>query len=792
MDRALINSFSNKISSHARYHLKLENTTVPLSVLHFSAQEQLSQTYNYRITFTCEADDLSAAQILNRTATLTFNPPQINTSGLPDTREPLRKIHGVIQTFSRLSRSADETRYEVELVPRLALLNNTHQHAIYQNLSAPQIVEKILRERHGFGGSDFWFRLHRQYPVREYVCQWAESDLDFIQRILAEVGIWYRFEMDARLKNDTTVFCDDQQYYQQIGVVPLQSPSGMNDNGVDAIWGLRQQHRIIPQSIREQDYNYRDALSNTQAQANIIPHDETVYGEVYRYGANYLSPGQSIDPETESGHFYARLQHERTLNRQHTITGVSTLATLLPGQLVDLGGDVPQELRAGLMITAIQIEKAGRDSHYQVNFTALPYSENFCFRPPTLPRPIIAGTVPARVSSGKVNDTYSWIDKMGRYRVKMDFDLANWKTGYESLWVRLARPYAGDTYGFHMPLLAGTEVAIAFEKGNPDLPYIAHVLHDSRHPDLVNQENNKRNIIRTPANNKFRMDDDRGREHIKLATEYGGKSQLNLGHLVDKTRRLRGEGFELRTDSWGAIRAGKGVFISADRQSQAQGDVLDMPRAKAQLSTALMEMRTLAASAQQAQALSANIERQQAFLQKRLDQLQQAVLLGSAPEGIALASGEDLQLSAGRNLTLTAGDQLDIGVMKKFTLAAGGMMSFFSRLGAKLFTAAGDIDIQAQGGNISTWSTGETHISSGKKMAITAQDELTLTCSGSYIRLKGGNVEIGGPGNLLIKNNGIKKQGAARAQAIMKSFAAESFDEKFILRHSITQEPIAN
>ncbi|MCG8182344.1 type VI secretion system tip protein VgrG, partial [Brenneria goodwinii] len=81
-------------------------------------------------------------------------------------------------------------------------------------------------------------------------------------------------------------------------------------------------------------------------------------------------------------------------------------------------------------------------------------------------RPRIAGTLPARVTSITAGDTYAHLDKMGRYRVKFDFDLDNWKTGYESLWVRLAKPYSGDTYGMHLPLLAGTEVAIAFEEGN--------------------------------------------------------------------------------------------------------------------------------------------------------------------------------------------------------------------------------------------------------------------------------------------------------------------------------------
>ncbi|PCR71906.1 hypothetical protein CQA78_30695, partial [Klebsiella pneumoniae] len=49
---------------------------------------------------------------------------------------------------------------------------------------------------------------------------------------------------------------------------------------------------------------------------------------------------------------------------------------------------------------------------------------------------------------------YGHIDKHGRYRVNMLFDRARWETGFESLWVRQSRPYAGDTYGLHLPLLA--------------------------------------------------------------------------------------------------------------------------------------------------------------------------------------------------------------------------------------------------------------------------------------------------------------------------------------------------
>jgi len=115
----------------------------------------------------------------------------------------------------------------------------------------------------------------------------------------------------------------------------------------------------------------------------------------------------------------------------------------------------------------------------------MPYSEQFCFRPAPIPRPLIAGTLPARVESEEKNDPYAHLDEAGRYRVKLDFSREEAEPGYNYLWIRQAKPYAGETYGWHMPLTDGTEVGIAFDGGDPDRPYIAHAFHDSEHPDVV-------------------------------------------------------------------------------------------------------------------------------------------------------------------------------------------------------------------------------------------------------------------------------------------------------------------
>ncbi|CZX94670.1 type VI secretion system Vgr family protein [Enterobacter hormaechei] len=778
--------------SHSHHLLSVKGCDAEPDVLAFEGDEALSTPFSYRTEFTSTDHAISKEMMLMKAASLTLQAPVDQGYGIK-IQQPVRVIQGVVTGFERLGTSKDETRYAVTLEPRLALLSRSHQNAVYQDMSVPQIVEKILRERHGMRGQDFLFSLSKEYPRREQVMQYAEDDLHFITRLLGEVGIWFRFTTDTRLNIDVAEFYDSRQGYEKGLTLPSVPPSGQHSQGVDSVWDMECHHNVVQKEVSTRDYNYRQASEDMNARVDATGGDTTTCGEAYHYGDNYLTPGSAYDrnPAPESGAFYARIRHERYLNGQTQTVAFTSCPVLSPGMLLTVTGgfEVAEVFAQGVVVTAMH-SHAQRDADFCVRFDGIPDSPDFSFRPEPGSRPVMAGTLPARVTSTTENDTYGHIDKDGRYRVNILFDRENWETGFESLWVRQSRPYAGDTYGLHLPLLAGTEVAIGFEGGNPDRPYIAGVLHDSAHGDHVTIRNYRRNVLRTPANNKIRLDDERGKEHIKVSTEYGGKSQLNLGHLVDSEKQQRGEGFELRTDSWGAIRAQKGIFISADGQAKAQGQVLDMEPALARLSAALVEMESLAACAQQAQALAADVGRQQKLLKQKIEQLHEEVILGSAPKGMALVSGEDMQLSASDNMTLTAGKQLDVGAQNDFTLAAGKQLSLYSREGAKLFSSQNDIDIQAQGGNITTWSTQDTHVSSGRKMVITAQDELTLICGGGYIKINGGNVEIGGPGKLLIKNTGIRKAGTGSMQGVMKSFEPSTFDEKFVIRNALTQEPL--
>ena len=741
--------------SHNHPLLTVRGCRALLDVLAFEGDEALSEPFSYQIEFTSADKTLTPQQMLMQDAAFTLQAPVDQGFGVK-IRQPVRTIQGVVTAFERLSASRDETHYSLTLQPRLALLSRSHQNRIYQDMSVPDIVEHILRTRHGMRGEDFIFTLAQAYPRREQVIQYGEDDLRFITRLLSEVGIWFRFTADTRLNIDVVEFYDDQRHDGQGLVLPSVPPSGQHDSGMESVWALKSRHRVVPQSVFTRDYNYRNAPAEMSLSIDVSRGDSTTYGEAYHWGDNYLTPGDSHprDPAPESGAFYARLRHERYLNDQTRLSGKSSCATLAPGQELKVSGgeEVTGTFREGVMITHLH-SRARRDRSFEVAFHAIPYLEDYGFRPATIARPVMAGTLPARVTSTKSSDIYGHIDRDGRYRVSLLFDRDHWPPGEESLWVRQARPYAGDTYGLHLPLLAGTEVAIAFEQGDPDRPYIAGVLHDSAQPDPVTIRNYKRNVLRTPANNKIRLDDARGKEHIKVSTEYGGKSQLNLGHLVDGGKQPRGEGFELRTDSYGAIRAGKGIFITADAQMKAQGQQLAMEPATSLLRRAQNLIVGWESVTQTHRNFSPDMDTLKQFVEKA-DQIKKPVLLMEAPEGIGSVTPESILLHSGNGLYMQSIGEVSIASEQRLSVNASQAISLLSRQeGVRLVSAKGPLNIESHSDILSLTSLQDVTVQSTQgHLQLTAKNGITIGCGGAYIRLTPqGEIEIHGPGLLSLK-----------------------------------------
>lgn len=770
-----------------RYSLSVSSCPHELDVERFEGLEQLSVRYHYSVRFTCSASELTAGMFLNQPALLTMKGGELLHA------LPVKFVHGVVTHFRRLTESRDQVSHEIIIEPYLSLLDKQFRtHRFFINKSVPEVVSEILQE-HALHGWEYEFTLTQTYPKREQINQYQESDLAFIERLLAEVGIFYFFTLQPDTRTEVVHFADQQSAYEFDKRLALNSPSGMSDSGADSVWGLNILHQVAPAGVTTKDYNHREAQKVLQsARADITggEGEEMRYGEVYHYKPRHLETGDAFDPAPETGNFWARLDHERFLAEQTLITGFSTDAGLRPGQVLTItDSSIPSTL-PDVQQQPVVVIRAGfsgsRKDALRVTLAAVPYSETQCWRPALKARPKVSGTLTARVSSPKSGDIYAHQTAEGLYRVKFDADQDSKQQGYESMLLRLAKPYGGDTYGIHFPLIQGTEVAVAFHEGDPDRPYIAHALHDSRHPDHVTQANHTRNVIRTPANNKLRMEDKRGEEHVKLSTEYGGKTQLNLGHNVDAQRALRGEGAELRTDDWVAVRGGKGVLISAYNQPQAQGEMLDMRAAIAELQNALELVTALANSAKVSGSLDADIASQQE-LTKTLAQLKGAGLLLNAPAGIGAATPKNIQLTAGHSLTVTTGENADLTLFKRLTVAAGEAISLFAqKMGMKIFAARGMVDIQAQTDAMRLQSDKTMNINSvNGDIVLNAQQGITLTSTGgAYIKIKDGSIELGAPGSLKLKSPDIQWGGVGILEKALKPMTVSDPQYKYPMNGS--------
>lgn len=732
-------------NGQTRYRLEISDSILKPDVLNFHGREVLNTPFKWRIEFTTPQKGITREDAMLKYATLSM------LSG--------RVVQGIITGFEVLKETVDQTHFAVTLSSRMALLAHTRRCAVWQNVSVPELVEQVLRS-HGLEGADFEFRLERTYPVRELITQWRETDLQFIQRILAEDGIWFRTGVNTTTGLDTVTFADSQLQYQFDVRLPYREPSALHDGAVEAVWDARVWHHTVTGSVATRDYNYRTASTPMDATAT-VRNEAATTGEHYRYAASHREAGDdsTSEPETESGAFYARIHHERELNRAIRLHLFSNVSHLTPGMVLETGDSGVPELKEGIVITLTTF-RAARDTRLHVSVWGMPYSEQFCFRPGPAPRPLIAGTLTARVESDEKNALYAHLDETGRYRVKLDFSREDAEPGYNYLWIRQAKPYAGETYGWHTPLINGTEVGIAFDGGDPDRPYIAHAFHDSEHPDVVTRDNRSQNILRTAGQNELRMEDLRQSEHIALSTPFGATA-LNQGHIVDAGNEPRGTGFELRTDEFGVIRVAKGLLVTADGKVHGEGDVLDMDVALKEIEAVRTQIEGLATATRQAKALEADIASQQAMFATRLKTLNE-MLHFSAPEGMAFTSAEHLQLAATDNIALNAGGDISIGTQGHITGLAGDSVGMFAQHGKlSLISAQGPVQFQAQHGVMHLSAEQKLTLISAREMLLTAKKRIRLVGGGSSILIEQGQIKYETAGTYTRKASRLDTEGGS-------------------------------
>ncbi|MGB8423604.1 type VI secretion system Vgr family protein [Paraburkholderia sp.] len=751
-------------STHRRYRLDMPQASSAelADIFAFEGERAIGEPTRYQIRFTHPQPDLSRTDYLNKPAAFVIQPPFNPIATLKP--EPERRVQGVITGFSQRGGSQDETTYEVVLASRLALLRNVPKCRFFLEKSFPEIIEQILRE-HGFDKirGSFEFNLYRQYGRRAFVMQWQEDDLTFITRLCRRSGIWFVCEEGKHCEN--VRFGDDFTHYRRDPdlTVPYRQYSGLESSGAESVDSLEMDAATLPTSYRVRTFSTERPVSEPIEAASRIKEDRTTYGEAYTWGTPDLSEDEA---KTE-----ALLRHEAAVAGQVVYRGTCNMLDLAPSCILKFSNRKLPDAECGLVTVRVKCS-ASRKQPYRVEFTAIPSDRQY--RLPLLEHmwPRIEGVITGTIASpGGYKDPY--LDAQGSYIVRIHADPDKRKPGLESCPMRLAKPFAGaGQTGFHFGLVEGTIVTVGFLWGCPDLPFISQVLHTAQDTDPINSAYPwaTRNTLRTRSNNTFQLEDRAGREHIKVATEQG-KSQLNLGHTVDRDQNERGIGAELRTDKTAVMRGGAGAMMTAYSRPGGRGHQIDMQETVAQLKEMLALAESLAQSAAASKASPADTSAQKA-INAALSELRQPGALVTAPGPVGIVSGDGVQLAADGSIIATAKKGMHFSALKRFTVAARDLVSVFTQKGMSLIAAAGAVVVQAQRGRMQLASQEDMTIETvGGVLHVKSPKEIVLNVGGSYFRMTPDGIEMGTRGGILFRTNRLKKTGPAQMDLGGAAFA---------------------
>jgi len=483
----------------------LKEGAPPLRVLSFRGREEISTPFEYEIDLLCDNPALDFDALLENPASLGIRQRAQKGRGFITL-----KIHGIFRSFEQKETTPQGTRYRAVLVPALWKSGLQMQSQVHTDLSVVEIIEAELTKA-GFTENDFELRLEAaNYPKREYTVQYEESDLNFLQRLCADVGIFYYFVHE----NDRAkvIFADKSDHYASLNghsTVPFRPDSIGGNNSVDpenwreeSIHSVSLSQDLVPAQVTLRDYNWRTpqvSLKNDQATV-----ERSAFGTYYEYGSHFKN-------ETE-GKFLARVRAEEIEARQVRLEGAGNTRSFRAGALFELEEHPRGSLNDTWLLTRVECEgsqptdtDAEAGAQFETRFTAMPGSREF--RPPQWEnRPRIDGLLSAHIDAGGSGE-YAEIDDHGRYKVKLPFDLTDRCDGKASRFIRMAQPYAGGEMGMHFPLHKGVEVLLAHVNGDPDRPIIIGAVPNPDTASPVTGSNQTQCKVQTGGGNSMTFED---------------------------------------------------------------------------------------------------------------------------------------------------------------------------------------------------------------------------------------------------------------------------------------------
>lgn len=514
--------------------------------------ESLNELFEFDLGLLAEAGTAVAFDaVLGQSVTVTFQ--------LPNGGQ--RYINGIVNRFAEGAQIAGPlggftfARFRATVVPKLWLLTRKTNCRIFQQITVPDILKKVL------AGITVSWELQGTYEPRDYCVQYRETDFAFASRLMEEEGIYYYFKHADG--THTMVVADTPQSHLAVpGPVGIRfegAVGGVRSQDTDRVyaWVKTQEIRTGKQSLWDhcfeltqppgfQTLEYSEKIQQT-VPVGSVSHSLTAGGggelELYDYPGGYaqrfdgVAPGGGDRPADVQKIFSdngrtTKIRIQQEAARGVLIVGEGTVRHLTAGHKFTLkehfnanGEYVVTRVEHNASLIGAYTREEQFDTGYRNAFHCIPFA--LPYRPAQVtPKARVWGTHTATVVGPAGEEIFT--DKYSRVKVQFHWDREGKKDGNSSCWVRVATHWAGKTWGaIHIPRI-GQEVVVAFEEGDPDRPIIVGSVYNAEQMPPYSLPANKtqfglksRSTLKgtTDNYNELRFEDKKGVEQIYFHAE---------------------------------------------------------------------------------------------------------------------------------------------------------------------------------------------------------------------------------------------------------------------------------
>ncbi|WP_299204961.1 type VI secretion system tip protein VgrG [uncultured Amphritea sp.] len=499
-------------ANEERFFFQLQDTddSEQFSLVRLNGAEEISALFEFAIEVVSDDGDIDFATLIGQPAFVTLLD---QTDG---SDELTRYIHGIVSEVTLGDQGVNQSTYHIRLVPKIWALQHRQNSRIFQFQNVQVIIQTILTDA-GLNTDEFRFDLLKSYPDYDYCVQYRETELDFIQRLLAEEGIHYYFEHSD--EGHVLVFSDTS------GSNPAISGDPLLDCFHDSQGAVREQHifnfsyseSIVPGKVTLRDFDFKKPNLKLESAKS---------GELDVPLEIYDHPGRFIDSGRGNNNALIRLE---SLNRyRQSAKGSSDVNRMTPGYSFELSGHDRDALNSEYLIARVEHEcsqpqvlevgASTEGSQYSNSYLCVPFSVPF--RPTTDVRsPHVEGTQTATVTGPEGEEIYT--DEHGRIKVQFHWDREGQGNETSSCWIRVSQIHAGGSFGGMFIPRIGEEVIVDFLEGDPDKPLvIGRVYHGLNRPPYKLPEHKTRCTIKTNSTkggdgfNEIRFEDKKGEEQV--------------------------------------------------------------------------------------------------------------------------------------------------------------------------------------------------------------------------------------------------------------------------------------